>query len=96
MYDGSYIILQQVIIMDFYRVFNEKQLIDVSVWKPIRPCSVPSFFMEGCIEKGLSYFEEGPAYTVLSPHIGGAPDVDNSLYAIKSWYLMIKRYLLIN
>ncbi len=47
------------------------------------PCSVVSLFTDGCIEKARSYFELGPNYTVRSPHIGGAPDVGNSLYAIE-------------
>ena len=47
------------------------------------PCTVISVFERGCIEKGLSYFEGGPAYQVRSPHIGGLPDAVNSLYAIK-------------
>ena len=52
-------------------------------WKPNTPCTVPSLFEKGCIEKGSSYFEGGPVYNVVSPHIGGLPDVVNSLYAIK-------------
>lgn len=52
-------------------------------WEPPIPCTVVSLFEEGCIEKGLSYFEGGPVYNVVSPHIGGLPDVVNSLYAIK-------------
>lgn len=52
-------------------------------WKPATPCTVVSIFEEGCIEKGLSYFEGGPVYNVMSPHIGGLPDLVNSLYAIK-------------
>ncbi len=52
-------------------------------WKPTTPCTVVSLFEQGCIEKGLSYFEGGTDYTVVSPHIGGLPDVVNSLYAIK-------------
>lgn len=52
-------------------------------WKPAAPCTVISLFEQGCIEKGLSYFEGGPVYTVCSPHIGGLPDVANSLYAIR-------------
>lgn len=47
------------------------------------PCTGVSLFESGCIEKGLSYFEGGPVYHVLSPHIGGLPDLVNSLYAIK-------------
>ncbi len=52
-------------------------------WEPPIPCTVISLFEEGCIEKGLSYLEGGPVYNVVSPHIGGLPDVVNSLYAIK-------------
>ncbi|MFA5561042.1 MAG: pyruvate formate lyase family protein [Eubacteriales bacterium] len=47
------------------------------------PCSVVSLFTEGCAEAGLSYYEGGAIYTIASPHIGGVPDVANSLYAIK-------------
>lgn len=52
-------------------------------WKPAVPCTAVSIFEQGCIEKGLSYLEGGPVYNLLSPHIGGLPDVANSLYAIK-------------
>ena len=54
-------------------------------WKrnPGTPCTVVSLFEQGCIENGLSYYEGGPIYHVVSPHIGGLPDVVNSLYAIK-------------
>lgn len=47
------------------------------------PCPVISLFEEGCIEKARSYRDGGAKYTVRSPHIGGAPDVVNSLIAIK-------------
>ncbi len=52
-------------------------------WIPAKPCSVISIFTEGCIETGRSYLGGGAKYSVISPHIGGAPDVGNSLYAIK-------------
>ncbi len=52
-------------------------------WKSSNPCTVVSLFEKGCIEKGLSYCEGGPVYSVVSPHIGGLPDTANSLYAIK-------------
>ena len=52
-------------------------------WKPQMPCTVVSVFEKGCIEKGLSYFEGGPIYSVRSPHIGGLADTVNQLYAIK-------------
>lgn len=47
------------------------------------PCTVISLFEHDCIERGLSYREGGTVYTVISPHIGGLPDVVNSLYALK-------------
>ena len=50
-------------------------------WQP--PTSVVSLFEEDCIEKAASYFDSGVRYTVRSPHIGGAPDVANSFYAIE-------------
>ncbi len=53
------------------------------VWPKEIPCTVVSVFEQGCIEKGLSYMEGGPIYNVVSPHIGGLPDVVNDLYAIK-------------
>ncbi|MBQ2709370.1 MAG: pyruvate formate lyase family protein, partial [Clostridia bacterium] len=52
------------------------------VWGGSRPCSVVSLFEQGCIESGRAYLNGGACYTVVSPHIGGAPDVGNSLYAI--------------
>ena len=52
-------------------------------WKEGAPCTVVSLFEEGCIDRGLSYFEGGPMYNIVSPHIGGAADTVNSLYAIK-------------
>ena len=62
-----------------------KKFIDTAnwQWKPSTPCTVVSLFEQGCIEKGQSYFEGGPIYNVISPHIGGLPDAANSLYAIK-------------
>ena len=52
-------------------------------WKWMIPCTVVSLFEKGCIESGRSYFEGGPLYNVISPHIGGLADVVNGLYAIK-------------
>ncbi len=51
-------------------------------WLPQTPCTVVSLFEGGCIENATSYFESGPVYRVLSPHIGGAADVGNSLRVI--------------
>ena len=72
------------------KLFSDRKKYDFNIgcdrtwfWEPPTPCTVVSVFEEGCIEKGLSYLEGGPVYNVVSPHIGGLPDVANSLYAIK-------------
>ena len=53
------------------------------VWASDPPCSVISLFEHGCIEKGRSYVDGGPIYNIFSLHVGGFPDIANSLYAIK-------------
>ena len=58
------------------------------------PCSLISIFVDGCIEKARSYHDLGPNYTVRSPHIGGAPDAGNSLYAIDTVVYREKRMTL--
>lgn len=45
--------------------------------------TVISLFEDDCIKKAQPYHDYGPRYKVRSPHIGGAPDVANSLYAIQ-------------
>ena len=53
-------------------------------WKQFGiPAHVVSLFEDGCIENSRGYFGGGTRYVVRSPHIGGAPDAGNSLYAIK-------------
>ncbi len=57
-------------------------------WRPIYgslqlPVSVVSLFEDDCIERAKAYYSGGARYTSVSPHIGGVPDVANSLYAIK-------------
>ncbi len=47
------------------------------------PCTTVSLFEEGCIEKGLNYWEGGPVYNLNALHIGGLIDAVNALYAIK-------------
>jgi len=49
----------------------------------VLPTSVISLFEDGCLEQARSYHDLGPRYTVRSPHIGGAPDASNALYAIE-------------
>lgn len=58
------------------------------------PCSVISLFEDGCIPKARNYYDLGPEYTVRSPHLGGAPDVGNSLYAIEQLVFKEKRLTL--
>lgn len=53
-------------------------------WHRRFPCSAISLLEEGCIENARSYIESGAVYSVISPHIGGAADAANSLYAIKT------------
>ncbi len=52
-------------------------------WREKSPCTAVSLFVQGCVEKGLSYLEGGAVYNVLSPHMGGLADTVNSLYALK-------------
>lgn len=47
------------------------------------PCPLLSLLVDGCIERGRSYLNGGPRYTVRSPHAGGLPDVANSLLVIR-------------
>ena len=42
-----------------------------------------SMFIEGCIESTRSYYDRGPKYAVLAPHIGGIANVANSLLVLK-------------
>lgn len=47
------------------------------------PTHVISLLEGGCIDSGREYYHGGTKYVVRSPHIGGAPDAGNSLYAIR-------------
>ncbi len=49
---------------------------------PKEPSSVIDLFEDGCIENAESYMQLGAKYTVRSPHLGGAPDIANSILAI--------------
>lgn len=53
--------------------------------------SVIDLFEDGCIQNARSYYDFGPHYVVRSPHIGGAPDVANSFYAIQKLVFEEKR-----
>ena len=53
-------------------------------WKdPNSGCPLVSMFVEGCVEKGRSYYNRGPKYTVNGIHFGGLSDVANSLLVLK-------------
>ena len=60
-------------------------------WRPSKPCTSASVFERGCIERGISYYEGGAVYNVISPHFGGFADAVNSLYALKSLVFEEKR-----
>ena len=51
-------------------------------FKENAPCAFVSLLTDDCISKARYYHEGGARYTILSPHIGGVPDIGNSLYAI--------------
>lgn len=75
---------------DVYEVRN-------GIWRsidPVKPSSVVSLFEQGCLEKGQFYDDLGPDYTLRSPHIGGAPDVANSLHAINQLVYQEKKVTL--
>ena len=42
-----------------------------------------SMFIEGCIENTRGYYDRGPKYSVLAPHIGGIANVANSLLVLQ-------------
>ena len=52
-------------------------------WDPLEPATTISLFEHGCLEKACQYWEGGPIYNIMSPHMGGLVDAANSLYAIK-------------
>ncbi len=47
------------------------------------PTTVIGLFENGCIQNAKDYLYGGTQYLVRSPHIGGAADVGNSLWAIQ-------------
>lgn len=56
-----------------------------------RPASVVGLLTDDCIDRGKDYFSGGARYNVYSPHMGGIPDIVNSLYAIKKLVFEEKR-----
>ena len=94
----AYLVELDEVIHDLYR----QRIIDTyeqrdGVWRsiePVKPSSVVSLFEDGCLQKGQFYDDLGPNYTLRSPHIGGAPDVANSLHAIDQLVFQEKRITL--
>ena len=82
----AYLVALDQVIHDLYK----REITDVfenrnGRWRciqPVKPSAVISLLEDGCLQKGQFYDDLGPDYTVRSPHIGGAPDVANSLHAI--------------
>ncbi|HCE43218.1 MAG TPA: hypothetical protein DET40_06700 [Lentisphaeria bacterium] len=58
------------------------------------PTVLIDLLVEGCIEKGRSYYNLGPKYTVRSPHAGGLPDAANSLLVIRKLVYEEKKFTL--
>lgn len=56
---------------------------DPFAFAPQRPCTAISLFVRGCVARGRSYLEGGPDFRVISPHVGGFPDVVDALWALK-------------
>ena len=56
---------------------------DAEFWPQPFGTSVIDLFEDGCIENAKGYLEGGTRYSVVPLHIGGVPDVANSLFAIK-------------
>ena len=46
------------------------------------PMTAVAFFTDDCIDRGIDYHNGGARYNVMSPHLGGVPDVADSMYAI--------------
>ena len=53
-------------------------------WKDVdAPCTLPSIFTDGCLEKGRCYRGGGPRYNMIGIHYGGVSDTANSLLVLK-------------
>ncbi len=71
-----------------YAAFRERlaaaveALLDTNPFHDL-PCPLLSLLVDDCIERGRSYTQGGPVYTVRSPHAGGLADVANSLLVIR-------------
>lgn len=70
-----------------------ESLLDTTPFSDL-PCPLLSLLVDDCIERGRSYTQGGPVYTVRSPHAGGLPDVANSLLVIRRLVYEDKEYSL--
>lgn len=53
-------------------------------WKDVdAPCTLPSIFTDGCLEKGRCFRGGGPRYNMIGIHYGGVSDTANSLLVLK-------------
>ncbi|MHB1000818.1 MAG: pyruvate formate lyase family protein [Armatimonadota bacterium] len=74
-----------------YAAFHDrlvKQLDEINIaidtlWDGRIPSPIISMFIDDCIERGRDYYDNGPKYTVVSPHAGGMADAANGLLALK-------------
>ena len=68
-------------------------------WKDVdAPCTLPSIFTDGCLEKGRCYRGGGPVYNMIGIHYGGVSDTANSLLVLKKLvfeenYLSLKDFV---
>ena len=49
----------------------------------LHPAPLVSLLVDDCIERARGYYDQGPRYSVLSPHASGLPDAANSLLVIR-------------
>ncbi|MBP5505578.1 MAG: hypothetical protein J6X89_05710 [Bacteroidales bacterium] len=75
-----------------YAAFKKNLEADVDVWQGIidpwwkdvdAPCTLPSIFTYGCLEKGRCFRGGGPKYNMIGIHYGGVSDTANSLLVLK-------------
>ncbi len=73
-------------VKDYCDSTESQYICTMGVWQmknAALPTSVISLFEDDCIKNARSYYDFGTRYLVRSPHIGGAPDVADSFYAVQ-------------
>ena len=97
-YQAYLIQLKQVIYSLYQKRITDVYELREGRWRsiePVKPSAVISLFEDGCLRKGQFYDDLGPDFTLRSPHIGGAPDVANSLHAIDQLIFREKKLTLV-